>query len=52
MEKQLEDLKMIRELMEKSSKFLSLIGLSGIIAGITAIIGAAFAWFYLLKLRH
>jgi len=49
MNKELEDLKAIREMMEKSSKFLSLSGLSGIIAGITAIIGAAFAYFYLLK---
>lgn len=36
-------------MMEKSSKFLSLSGLSGIIAGVTAIIGAAFAYFYLLQ---
>lgn len=48
MEKQLEDIKAIREMMEKSSKFLSLSGLSGILAGITATIGAAFAYFYLL----
>lgn len=49
MEKQLEDLKAIREMMEKSTKFLSLSGMSGIIAGITAIAGAAFAYFYLLE---
>jgi hypothetical protein len=49
MNKQQEDLKMIREMMEKSSKFLSLSGLSGVIAGITAIIGATFAYFYLLR---
>jgi hypothetical protein len=48
MEKQLEDLKAIREMMEKSSKFLSLSGMSGVIAGITAIAGAAFAWLYVL----
>jgi hypothetical protein len=48
MEKQLEDLKAIREMMEKSSKFLSLSGMSGVMAGITAIVGAAFAWFYVL----
>jgi len=48
MEKQLEDLKAIREMMEKSSKFLSLSGISGVIAGITAIAGAAFAWLYVL----
>jgi len=49
MEKQLEDLKAIREMMEKSTKFLSLSGLSGILAGATAICGAAFAYFYLLR---
>ncbi|MDH6306673.1 preprotein translocase subunit SecG [Parabacteroides sp. PF5-5] len=49
MNKQLEDIKAIREMMEKSSKFISLSGLSGILAGITAIAGAAFAYFYLLR---
>lgn len=49
MEKQLEDLKAIREMMEKSTKFLSLSGMSGIIAGITAIAGATFAYFFLLE---
>ncbi|MBP1664703.1 MAG: hypothetical protein H6Q19_1843 [Bacteroidetes bacterium] len=43
-----DDLKAIREMMEKSSKFLSLSGLSGIMAGVTAIAGAAFAYHYLL----
>ena len=36
-------------MMEKSSKFLSLSGLTGVIAGIAAILGAAFAYFYLLR---
>ena len=36
-------------MMEKSSKFLSLSGLSGIFAGLIATGGAAFAYFYLLK---
>ena len=49
MEKQLEDLKAIREMMEKSSKFLSLSGLAGVSAGVTAIAGAAIAYFYILK---
>ncbi|MDD4969340.1 MAG: hypothetical protein PHT07_07910 [Paludibacter sp.] len=49
MEKQLDDLKAIREMMEKSTRFLSLSGLSGIMAGITATVGAAFAWFYILS---
>ncbi|MDH6356289.1 hypothetical protein [Parabacteroides sp. PF5-9] len=49
MNKQAEDIKAIREMMERSSKFLSLSGLSGILAGLTAIAGAAFAYFYLLR---
>jgi hypothetical protein len=49
MNKETEDIKAIREMMEKSSKFLSLNGLSGIVAGLTAIAGAAFAYFYLLR---
>ena len=43
-----EDLQTIREIMERSSKFLSLSGLSGIFAGACALIGVAFAWFFLL----
>jgi predicted lysophospholipase L1 biosynthesis ABC-type transport system permease subunit len=35
-----EDLKHIREMMEQSNKFLSLSGLSGIVAGLVALIGA------------
>lgn len=38
-----EDLKNIRLMMEQSSKFLSLSGLSGVFAGVTALIGAYFA---------
>ena len=49
MNKQLEDIKAIREMMERSSKFLSLSGLSGISAGIIAIIGAALAYFHILQ---
>jgi hypothetical protein len=49
MENQLEDLKAIREMMEKSSKFLSLSGKSGIGAGTTALIGATVAYFYILR---
>ncbi|MCL1938259.1 MAG: hypothetical protein FWF52_07685 [Candidatus Azobacteroides sp.] len=47
MNKQAEDIKVIREMMEKSSKFLSLSGLSGIVAGISGTCGAVFAYFYL-----
>lgn len=42
-DKQLSDLKQIRQLMERSSKFISLSGLSGISAGIIALIGAFIA---------
>lgn len=46
MEKQkyMDDLKNIREIMERSSKFMSLSGLSGISAGIIALIGAYLAY--------
>jgi hypothetical protein len=42
------DLQVIREIMERSSKFLSLSGLSGIFAGVCALTGAAVAWFFIL----
>ncbi len=44
MNEHLENLKEIRSLMERSSKFLSLSGLSGISAGICALIGAWYAY--------
>lgn len=44
MNEHLENLKEIRSLMERSSKFLSLSGLSGISAGIIALIGAYFVY--------
>lgn len=43
-----EDLQAIREIMERSSKFLSLSGLAGIFAGLCALVGAAVAWFIVL----
>lgn len=49
MNTQIDDIKVIREMMERSSKALTLSGLSGVIAGIFAIAGAAFAYFYLLR---
>jgi hypothetical protein len=45
----LEDLKIIRKVMEESSRFLSLSGLSGIFAGIFALAGAAIAYFAILE---
>jgi len=47
-----EDLQTIREIMERSSKYLSLSGLSGIFAGVCAMIGAAIAWFFILDSGH
>jgi hypothetical protein len=43
-----EDLLAIRNMMERSSKFLSLSGLSGIVAGMCALVGAAVAYFLIL----
>lgn len=43
----LDTLKEIRSLMERSSRFISLSGLSGVSAGICALIGAALAAMYL-----
>ncbi|MFT4601247.1 MAG: hypothetical protein ACI857_001425 [Arenicella sp.] len=39
-----EDLAEIRKMMEGSSKFISLSGLSGVFAGLTALVGAGAAW--------
>ncbi len=47
MNKQVEDIKTIREMMEKSSKFQALNGLSIAIAGVIALIGAGFTYFYM-----
>ncbi len=46
-EDSLQELAEIRRIMEKSTRFLSLSGLSGIIAGIAAILGALVAYFVL-----
>ncbi len=43
----LESIHEIRSIMERSSKFMSLSGLSGIAAGVTALISGTIAWFYL-----
>ena len=44
----IEDIRAIRKIMEESTRFLSLSGLSGVFAGLTAIAGALFAWFFIL----
>ncbi len=43
---QLEHLSVIRKMMEESSRFISLSGLSGIFAGIFALLGAASVYWY------
>lgn len=43
-----DELVSIRKIMERSSKFISLSGLSGILAGVYALIGAALAY-YIIK---
>jgi hypothetical protein len=44
-----EDLSHIRSMMERSSRFISLSGLSGVVAGLAAIIGAAYVYFVLQR---
>jgi len=46
-QEQLETLREIRSLMEQSSRFLSLSGLSGVIAGLAAIAGVVAAYIHL-----
>jgi hypothetical protein len=41
----LKDISDIKNLMNKSSKFISLSGLSGVLAGIYALIGASYFYF-------
>ena len=43
----LETLSEIRSLMERSSRFISLSGLSGVAAGVFALMGAAMVYVYL-----
>ena len=45
----IEDLKHIRNMMERSTKFLSLSGFSGIAAGVIALTGAVVAYFVVLR---
>ena len=43
-----DDIQIIRKLMEESSRFLTLSGLSGIFAGLYALAGSAFAYYFVL----
>lgn len=47
MNKAEKELAEIKAMMERSTRFLSLSGISGILAGIYALIGAGMAWYYL-----
>lgn len=44
-----EDLSHIRSMMERSSRFISLSGLSGVFAGLAALIGAGYVYFIFLR---
>ncbi len=48
----LKDIADIKQMMSRSSRFISLSGLSGILAGIYALLGAAAAWFQLDAYRQ
>lgn len=47
-EKYIEDIRHIREMMQRSSRFISLSGMAGVVSGIIALLGAywAYAWVY------
>ncbi len=45
----LKDISDIKQMMNKSSRFISLSGLSGILAGVYAIIGAGFAYWLVMN---
>lgn len=48
-QKYIDDLKEIKDIMNRSSRFISLSGISGISAGITALVGAFLAHQFVLK---
>lgn len=49
MPKHFDDLDTIRKIMERSTRFLSLSGLSGVFAGLIALAGSSFAYFFILR---
>ncbi len=51
-EQSLEDLRHIKMMMERSSRFISLSGLSGISAGLSALVGAFVAYPYVYGLKN
>lgn len=44
-----DDLQHIRQMMEQSSRFISLSGLSGVVAGVIALAGAGLAYYFMLQ---
>lgn len=48
----LKDISEIKNLMNKSSRFISLSGLSGILAGIYALVGAAMTYYYVTTFSY
>ncbi|WP_308990875.1 hypothetical protein QLS71_012410 [Mariniflexile litorale] len=48
----LKDISEIKNLMNKSSRFISLSGLSGIMAGVYALIGAAIAYYLVMNFSY
>ncbi len=48
----LKDISEIKDLMNKSSRFISLSGLSGILAGVYALIGAAVAYWLVMEYSY
>ncbi len=50
-DKVLDDIKEIRSIMDKSTRFISLSGLSGVLAGIYALVGSVVGYFVIDKAR-
>jgi hypothetical protein len=50
--KQLQNLSEIRSMMEKSSRFISLSGFSGVFIGLFALTGVGAAWIYMNRYLH
>lgn len=51
-EKHLENLNEIKQIMDRSTRFLSLSGLSGIMAGVSALVGAIVGYFVLYSSNY
>ena len=51
-QKYIDDLKDIKDIMNRSSRFISLNGLSGVVAGVTALIGSYLAYSIVYSNQH